>query len=290
MFADRRRVVIVSAALTAFLAIGTFWLVRVVLGSTRAEFVAGTGVPSSTVVIPDPVVGSSAVPSTVHSPEGTTAETTAETTPGGTPGGGTPTTAASPPSGTPENSRTPEKSRTPESGTPTSSRPAPDPPVPTHAIRVGGALLDNDTPRTMCAVFTNTRLGATVTVTGVRVSGRLEIQPGGCAEDSNTGGRPPCERNLTLAPGNGCFAETVADTTTAGEYRGKVTLDLRVRCTSVATAACDVAVLRDDPPTSDRPAVLTWSDTGATTLCYRVPAADSEDSSPFCSSEPQPDS
>jgi hypothetical protein len=244
MPADRRRIIAIVAALTVFAAAGVFWLARVVLGGTGGEFVAGT--PSAPTV---------AAPTTV--PEPTAPTTTRTTRPPETDEPGTITTTRIP--------RTPVATRTPSSR-PTTSRPAPPPPpVPTHAILVGGAKLDNDTPRDWCATFENKQLGIQVTVTSMQDgSDDLRIEPGECGDES---GLRACRVGLRLDQDEGCFAETTSDK--GGNNPGTVRLGLRVRCTSLSAPACDVPVLRKSPPTPARPAVLTWRDRGKD-VCYRL--------------------
>jgi hypothetical protein len=269
MSAERRRIVVIVAVLTVFTAAGVFWLARLVLAesspspSAHFEFPASESPRASTTPLP-PV---SPLPTT-----------TARA------GGSTSTTATTVEETFPAQPRTQGATRTTKprvpSSSPTSTRPIPPPPVPTHAIRVGGATLDNDNPRTMCAVFTNTRLGLPVTVTGVSVSGDvLEVDAGTCAEDDGIAEIPECVDRMTLNEDGRCFAGVTTDTDEEGQHTGTVRLGLRARCTSTEVAACDVAELRNPPPSPTRPAVITWTDEGEQ-VCYAVRPDDP--SNPFC--------
>ena len=255
MTADRRRIIAIVAALTVFAAAGVFWLARVVLGGSSAEFVAGTATTPATAAPTTPPAAPGPAITTTDTGLGPT--TTRPRATDGPPA--TETTRA-----TTRPTRTPVVTRSPSSR-PTTSRPAPPPPVPTHAILVGGAKLDNDTPRDWCAVFDNKNLGVRVTVTSLSDgSADLRIEAGECAGEV---GRPACKVGMRLDPGEGCFAETIADE--PGNHPGTVRLGLRVRCTSLSAPACDVPVLRRSPPTPARPAVLTWTDPGKD-VCYRL--------------------
>lgn len=256
MSADRRRLIAIVAALTLFTALGAFWLIRLVAGNPRAQ-----PVPAASEQTADR--GSAGTPSLPTS-DGATA--TASTPPAtGDPTTGTRTTVPGRPS---------------SPGTAT-SRSIPPPPIPVRAIRVGGATLNNENPRTMCLVFTNLELGLTVRVTGAGVSGDiLKVDPGECATDDNINKFPECVGGMELRPGGACFAGALASTTTPGEYRGVLSLNLRARCTTTSVAACDVAELKDSPPSPARPVDITWTDPGRR-VCYAVLPAD-QTPSPFC--------
>ncbi|MCY1139785.1 hypothetical protein OWR29_17425 [Actinoplanes sp. Pm04-4] len=268
MSVDRRRIVAVIAALAVLLVAGVIWLARLVTGDGgRAEFVAGPAA-STTTTTPapgDPASLPTELVATSSGPEPTRARVTDDPD--------TPRTETAPPPGptvTTTRPRTAEPTRSPGLTPPTTrATTPPPPPVPTHAIQVGGATLDNDSPRGWCAIFDNRGLGMTVTVTGVNVTGRLRVEAGECAGDDNVKPRRACRPGLRLPTGDGCFAETIATTEDPDNYPGVVTLGLRARCTSLAPAACDVPVLRASPPTSSRPAVLEWTDKGRD-VCYRV--------------------
>jgi hypothetical protein len=274
--AQRRRVIAVVAALTILTTVGVVWLIRLAAGGPQAQIVTPAADAPSAAGSPG-----TAAPATLEGsagPDGSTTPTAAG--PGTGPAAATTSHRAAPaPSGKPAG--------TSSTGPATGGGQAQTPPIPERAIRVGGATLDNDNPRTMCAVFTSTRLGLPVTVTGVAVSGGvLQIDPGTCAEDDNIAGFPECVDGMTLKPGHGCFAGALTHTTEAQEYRGVITLALRARCTSTAVTACDVPELRASPPSAARPVDITWSDAGRR-VCYAVRAA-GEAANPFCNPDGPP--
>jgi hypothetical protein len=261
MSVERRRIIAIVAALTVFAAAGVFWLARMVVRETpEAEFVAGASQePTVAASAESPATGiGTPRPEVTDNPETRVTETVATRD----------TTTTRP--------RTSPTTRRPTTAS-TTTRPAPPPPVPTHAIRVGGATLDNDSPRGWCAIFDNEKPGLTVLVTGVSVSGELKVEAGKCRGDDNVKPRPACNDGIRIKPGKGCFAETTTDVEEPGDYRGTVQLSLRAECTSTDPLACDIAVLRKSPPTKARPAILTWTDPGRE-VCYRVDPPEQEES------------
>jgi hypothetical protein len=271
MSAERRRIIAVIAVLTLITATGTFWLIRLASAGPRAEFVAGASEAPGT-------SASTTTPSDATTPSDGKQPPTSRT----------PATRRQTTSPSPRTTKTTPPVRRSSSPARTATRAPAPPPIPDRAIRVGGATLDNDNPRTPCVVFKNTALGVAVRITAVRVSGsNLKISAGDCAEDDNIKAFPRCASGMTLRLDRGCYAGVRATTDEPGEYAGTVRLGLRVRCTTTTVAACDVAELRESPPSSARPVDITWSDSGRR-ACFKVHEPDPEGGEPpgpFCESE-----
>ena len=264
MSAARRGTIAVIAVLALMTTAGAVWLVRLVSAPPQPRIVAADPGASET---PTSTPGDNATPDAP--------ETATETPP--TPGRDLTPYKTS----TPHLTRRPATSSPALTSSPSSTSSAPRPPVPSRAIRVGGATLNNENPRTPCVVFKNTALGLPVRVVAVRVSGGgLHIAAGKCAEDDNIASFPECVPGMTLRSDRGCFAGVSTDTDTPGEYVGTVQLRLRARCTTTTVPVCDVAELRASPPSVARPIDIFWND-GGRRACFKVHEPDPQGGEPF---------
>ncbi|KUL40511.1 hypothetical protein ADL15_07195 [Actinoplanes awajinensis subsp. mycoplanecinus] len=272
----------IAAALTVFLAVGVFWLTRLAVGGTgeEAAFVAppasappSSAAPSSAAPAgtPDPLPGDAVPPTTT-----TAAPTATGDDDGAAPGKPQQTTTE------PTNQPT---SKRPSSRPPSSSPPPPPAPKP-RVIEVGGVTLNNRNPQTMCTLFRNADAGLPVTISNLRVSGKLTIDPGTCSTNGDIGNKPRCRSGMTLQPDASCYTGTVPTSDKPGEYAGYVRLDARGKCTSPSPKACSGPELRDDPPSVTRPVIVTWTVRSEEAVCYAIRAPDDENQEKFCTATP----
>ncbi|MGK5682877.1 hypothetical protein [Actinoplanes sp. URMC 104] len=282
-----RRLVAVAAALVVFLAVGVVWLIRLVTGDPGpAEFVPAATAPAATTTtppagaLPAPEPPDATPPPAgkpTDRPDDATSTSTATAT-------ATATETATRPRSEPTTARPGTTSPRTATTSPSSSSPTSQaaPPAPrTRVIQVGGVTLNNRNPRTMCTVFTNDDAGLPVRISNLRVAGDLRIDAQDCGTDGGSEG-PQCRNGMTLQPGKSCYTGASPTTDEPGRHRGFVRLDARARCTSAGAKACSGPELEDDPPTSDRPVIVTWTVTSDDRVCYNVPKPEDDNQSKFC--------
>ncbi|MEV6303458.1 hypothetical protein AB0M02_28880 [Actinoplanes sp. NPDC051861] len=270
MSADRRRILAVIAVLSVFLAAGVFWLTRLVMAPTEAQFVSGAGSPP-TVVTATPLDVESLAATEPSVPRSTTA------TPTRTPSSRRPTTR---PTTTRPTSTRPTTTR-PSTTRPTTTSAAPKPKP--RTVQVGGVTLNNRNPRTMCTEYEN-RVGLPLVLSDIDVTGKLTISSRRCAGESDVNGSA-CREGRTLPVDGFCFVGVVPTTEEPGEYAGTVTVTVTARCTATRPAACRDPAVGDPPPSPERPVLITWVQQPVDTSCHAV-RAPGDDSDDFCFPEP----
>jgi hypothetical protein len=264
MSAERRRIIVIVAALAVFAAAGIFWLTRLVFGATTdARFEAGFGGPSPSASVPSltpaPLLpGGQALPDDEPAVPATTDREPINT-----------------------RSRTPSATRSPtrSPSAPVTSRSTAAPPVPkTRTVEVGGVTLNNRNPRTMCTVFNN-KLGLPVTLDDIGVTGDLEINPVKCAGQSDIDGSA-CRNGKTLGAGKFCFVGVVPTSDVPKQYRGTVSVKVTGLCTSTGPAACKG--LGEPPPSPLQRVRITWVEKGDEEVCHNVNEPDEQFPTDFC--------